>query len=347
MRRIKAGIINVTGYIGAELARLLCQHPQVKLSSVTGRSAAGQRLSDVFGHFASTDYEVKAELEGAIEVAFSAMPHKGSVDVVPPLLARGVRVIDVSADFRLKDASEYPEWYGFAHPAPDLLRQAVYGLPELHRDEIRSASLTANPGCYSTGAILALAPAVKEGVICPEVVVDSKSGVSGAGRTLDPLTHYSEVNESVTAYALEGHRHLPEITQELRALNPELSLSVTFVPHLVPMTRGILTSCYARLVDGKLARGARAKDELLQLYREFYENAPFVQVRDKPCRTKDAWGSNFCLIYPTIDERTETLIAISCIDNLGKGGAGQAVQNMNLMFGLPETGGLQSLPIHP
>jgi len=347
MPQIRAGIINVTGYIGAELARLLCQHPQVELVTVTGRSAAGQKLGDVFPNFAGTNYIIKAELDSEIDIAFSAMPHKSNVDVVPSLLKQGIRVVDASADFRLKDAGEYSKWYGFTHPSPDLLREAVFGLPELHQSEIASASLVANPGCYSTGALLALAPVVKEGLIYPDIVVDSKSGVSGAGRTLSLTTHYSEANEDICAYSLEGHRHLPEIEQELKALNPPFSPSITFVPHLVPMTRGILSTCYARLRDDKLLKDAKAEKKLSRIYREFYKHAPFVQITIKPPHTKHVWGTNFCLVYPTVDLKTGRLIVISCLDNLVKGGAGQAVQNMNLMFNLSETTGLEALAIYP
>jgi len=343
MPQIRAGIINVTGYVGVELARLLCQHPQVKLVTVTGRSATGQKLGEVFPNLAGIDYQIQANLDSEIDIAFSAMPHKGSVDVVPPLLTKGIKVIDISADFRLRNAEEYPKWYGFTHPFPELLREAVFGLPELHRREIASASLVANPGCYSTSVILALAPLVKDGLIEPYIVVDSKSGVSGAGRTLTLSTHYSEANEDVSAYSLEGHRHLPEIEQELKELNPSFSPSITFVPHLVPMTRGILSTCYAKPVDSS----GLTVDKLKQLYREFYKGAPFVGIATRPPHTKHAWGSNACLIHPTLDSRTNTLIIISCIDNLVKGGAGQAVQNMNLMFDLPETTGLQALAIYP
>jgi N-acetyl-gamma-glutamyl-phosphate reductase len=343
MPKIRAGIINVTGYIGAELARLLCQHPQVKLVTVTGRSAAGQRLGDVFPNFGATNYVIEGDLSTKVDVAFSAMPHRSSVDVVPPLLEKGIRVIDASADFRLKDADEYPRWYGFTHPSPKLLREAVFGLPELHRDEIASASLVANPGCYSTGVILALAPVIKAGLIAPDIVLDSKSGVSGAGRTLTLTTHYSEANEDVCAYSLEGHRHLPEMKQELQALNPAFSPSLTFVPHLVPMTRGILSTCYAKLAD----RSRLTSDDLRQLYQQFYKDAPFVQIATQPPHTKHVWGTNQCLIYPTVDSRTNRVVVISCLDNLVKGGAGQAVQNMNLMFGLPETTGLEALAIYP
>ncbi|MCD6390830.1 MAG: N-acetyl-gamma-glutamyl-phosphate reductase [Dehalococcoidia bacterium] len=343
MPQIKAGIINVTGYIGAELARILCQHPQVELVTVTGRSAAGQKLGDVFPSFAETEYAIKAELDSEIDVAFSAMPHKSSAEVILPLLKQGIKVIDASADFRLKNADEYPKWYGFTHPSPELLTEAVFGLPELHGNEIASASLIANPGCYSTSAILALAPVVKEGLIYPDIVVDSKSGVSGAGRTLRLTTHYPEVNENICAYSLEGHRHLPEIEQELKTLNLSLSPSITFVPHLVPMTRGILSTCYAKLADSRRLTA----NSLKQIYREFYKHAPFVQITTNPPHTKHAWGTNLCLIYPTIDAKADRLIVISCLDNLVKGGAGQAVQNMNLLFDLPETTGLEALAIYP
>ncbi|MFW6118326.1 MAG: N-acetyl-gamma-glutamyl-phosphate reductase [Chloroflexota bacterium] len=344
MPQIKAGIINVTGYVGAELARLLYPHPQVELVTVTGRSSTGQKLGDVFPNFAGTNYIIKSELDSKIDIAFSAMPHKSSIDVVPSLLKQGIRVVDASADFRLKNAGEYPKWYGYNHPSSELLREAVFGLPELHRDEIVSASLVANPGCYSTSAILALAPIVKEGLIEPDIVVDSKSGVSGAGRTLSLTTHYSEADENVLAYSLEGHRHLPEIEQELKILNPSSSIiSITFVPHLVPMTRGILSTCYAKLTDSSKL----SADNLEQLYREFYKHAPFVQITTKPPHTKYACGTNLCLIYPTVDSKTARLIVISCLDNLVKGGAGQAVQNMNLMFNLPETTGLEALAVYP
>ncbi|GAH69415.1 unnamed protein product, partial [marine sediment metagenome] len=258
-------------------ARLLCQHPEVELTSVTGRSAAGKKLGTVFPHLATVDLTIEAEL-GEVDLAFSAMPHQESAKEVIPLVDRGLKVVDISADFRLKDAAEYLPWYGFTHPAPQLLETAVYGLTELYRSQIASAHLVANPGCYPTGAILALAPVVKEGLIEPDIVIDSKSGVSGAGRTPSQQTHYPEVNEDATAYALDGHRHLPEIIQELRRLHPGQPPSVTFVPHLIPMTRGILTTCYAPLVSGKVAGGEKGKEELRQLYLDFYQDEPFVKV---------------------------------------------------------------------
>ncbi len=346
MSKIKAGIINVTGYAGVELARLLYQHPQVELTSVTGRSAAGQKLGTVFPHLANIDLTIETEL-GEVDIAFSAMPHKESAKEVVPLVNRGIKVVDISADFRLKDAAEYPSWYGFTHPAPELLKQAVFGLPELYQSQIASAQLVANPGCYPTGAILALAPAVKAGIIEPDIIIDSKSGVSGAGRTLSLQTHYSEANEDVTAYALEGHRHLPEIVQELKLLNPQQPPSVTFVPHLIPMTRGILTTGYATLSPGKVTPDEKGKEELRNLYLDFYKDAPFVRVVDFSPHTKHTWGNNLCFIHPTIDARRDKLIVISAIDNLVKGAAGQAIQNMNLMLSLPETAGLEALAIYP
>jgi N-acetyl-gamma-glutamyl-phosphate reductase len=346
MGKTRVGIINVTGYTGVELARLLYQHPRVELTSVTGRSAAGRRLGEVFPHLASIDLTIEAEL-GDVELVFSAMPHKESAKEVIPLVEHGIKVVDISADFRLKDAAEYQRWYGFSHPAPQLLGEAVYGLTELYRAQVASAQLVANPGCYPTGAVLALAPAVKAKLIEPDIIIDSKSGVSGAGRTLSLPTHFSEANEDTTAYALEGHRHLPEITQELKQLCPELSPSVTFVPHLVPMTRGILTTCYALLALGKIAAGKKGEEELRQLYLDFYQDEPFVKVVGSPPHTKHTSGNNLCLVYPTIDHRAGRLVAISCIDNLVKGAAGQAIQNMNLMLGLPETTGLQALSIFP
>jgi N-acetyl-gamma-glutamyl-phosphate reductase len=341
MAKVKVGIINVTGYAGVELARLLYRHPEVELASITGRSAAGEKLANVFPHLAEIDFTITAEI-GEVDVAFSAMPHKASAEAIMPLVERGVKVIDISADFRLKDAGKYPQWYNFAHPAPQLLLKAVYGLPELHRAEIPGASIIAAPGCYPTGAILALAPAVRAGLIHPDIIIDSKSGVSGSGRALTVSTHYAEAVDNVRAYSLGGHHHLPEMVQELELLTSGIALAVTFVPHVVPMSRGILSTCYGKLKDGNLA-----KEKVEELYRSFYKDEPFVKVMDAPPETKQVWGSNLCLVYPTVDSRTGRLVIISCIDNLVKGAAGQAVQDMNIMFGFPETAGLEALPLYP
>ena len=341
----EVGIINITGYAGMELARLLFRHPGVKVVSVTARSGAGQPLSQALPHLFPLALPVTTD-PGEADLLFSALPHQSSAQALLPYIQKGVLVVDISADFRLKDPQEYERWYGTKHPAPDLLAQAVYGLPELHRAAIKEARVVANPGCYPTAAILALAPALKEGIIGPEIIIDAKSGVSGAGRTLSLDTHYSEANENLSAYALEGHRHLPEIAQELGPLCGE-ALKITFLPHLAPMTRGILATCYAPLVPGRLSPGEGGKKELLGLYADFYRGEPFVRVVGYSPQTKHTWGNNLCLLHPTLDPRTGRLIVLAALDNLVKGAAGQAIQNMNLMLGLPEAMGLEALAVFP
>ena len=343
---MKVGIINVTGYSGSELARILRRHPEVEIASVTGRSAAGQRLGEVFPHLDSLDLTIEPELSGSLDLVFSALPHKASAEACIPVLDQGVKVVDISADFRLKSADEYEEWYGVEHQKPSLLEEAVYGLTELHRDEIRSARLVANPGCYPTSAILGLAPAVAASIISPDIIVDSKSGVSGGGRSLTMTNHFSEVNENVFAYALGGHRHLPEITQELNPLTSD-PVRVTFQVHLIPMTRGILSSCYAPLLNPGEWEGDEGKQRLVDVYRDYYTGHPFVRVVPQPPQTKQTLGNNVCLVHPVIDRRTGRLIVISCLDNLVKGAAGQAVQNMNLMAGFPEDTSLEELAVYP
>ena len=343
---MKVGIINVTGYAGCELARILHQHPEVEISSVTGRSAAGQPLGEVFPHLSSLDLTITPELDGSLDLAFSALPHKASAEVVIPILEQGLKVVDISADFRLKQASEYEQWYGITHQDPTYLEEAVYGLPELHREEVKSARLIANPGCYPVSAILGLAPAISEGIIEPDVIIDSKSGVSGAGRGLSLSTHFSEVNENVMAYSIKGHRHLPEISQELSNLTSD-NLDVTFLTHLIPMTRGILSSSYAKLRSGGSWDSDGSLQRIRDLYLEYYADHPFVRIAAEPPQTKQTLGNNLCLIYPTIDVRTNRLIVISCLDNLVKGAAGQAVQNMNLMYGFPEETALEGLAVYP
>jgi len=343
--KIRVGIVNVTGYAGVELARLLSRHPSVELVSVSGRSAAGKKLGEVFPHMASVDLTITAEL-GEVDFAFSALPHKESLDVVKALVSGGVKVVDISADFRLKDPALYQEWYGFSHTAPELLAETVYGLPEIYRKDIAKARLVANPGCYPTSAILALAPAIKAGLIGSHVIIDSKSGLSGSGRTLNLSSHYAEANEDVAAYALEGHRHLPEIEQEVARFMHGAKPVVTFVPHLVPMTRGILSTIYAHL-SGRLEASKDGIAELKTLFQDFYKDEPFVRISPAPPHSKDTTGSNMCLIYPTIDIRSGRVIIISAIDNLVKGAAGQAIQNMNIMLGFPETTGLEAAALYP
>ena len=346
---MKVGIINVTGYAGCELVRILRHHPAVQIAAVTGRSAAGQPLGQVFPHLDNLNLHIAADLDDSLadglDLVFSALPHKASAEACIPLLERGVKVVDISADFRLKQAAVYRKWYGVEHPDAAYLDEAVYGLSELNRDAVAGARLVANPGCYPSSAILALAPALKHGLIDGDIIVDSKSGVSGAGRTLSMATHFSEVNENVMAYSVNGHRHLPEISQELDAI-AAAPVNLTFLTHLIPMTRGILSSCYAPL-RGNIAHDLGAGDHIRRLYRDFYAGDPFVQVTDAPPQTKQTLGNNHCLIHPVVDARTNRLIVISCLDNLVKGAAGQAVQNMNLMCGFPEATALESLAVYP
>jgi N-acetyl-gamma-glutamyl-phosphate reductase len=343
---MRVAIVNVTGYAGVELARLLLRHPEVQLVQVTGRGQAGQRLVDVFPHLGPIDLVIEPEITASVDVVFSALPHKASAEIAPSVLESGAKFIDISADFRLRDPATYEQWYKVSHPCPELLDEAVYGLPELHREAIRGARLIANPGCYPTSAILALSPVMD--IVEPDIIVDSKSGVSGAGRTLSLTHHYSEANESCQAYGLAGHRHMPEIAQELaaqRALrlasDDGVPLALTFVPHLIPMTRGILSTCYARL------RQACTIEELRERYRSAYADAPFTRLSEQPPQTKQTWGSNYCLIYPTLDARTGRLIVVACLDNLVKGAAGQAIENMNLMCGFDQRAGLAALPVYP
>ena len=343
---MKVGIVNVTGYSGSELARILHRHPEVEIASVTGRSAAGQPLGEVFPHLSSLDLTIEPELSGSLDLVFSALPHKASAEACIPALERGMKVVDISADFRLKQAGEYESWYGVPHQDPSYLEEAVYGLTELHRDEIKSSRLVANPGCYPTSAILALAPAVAAGVIGPDIVVSSLSGVSGGGRSLNMANHFSEVNENAFAYAVGGHRHYPEIVQELAPM-AATPLNLTFLPHLIPMTRGILSTCYATLAQPDQWAGEDGARQMVELYRDYYSGHPFVQVVPRPPQTKQTLGNNMCLIHPVIHHETNRLIIISCLDNLVKGAAGQAVQNMNLMSGFPEDTSLEALAVYP
>ena len=345
---MKVGIINVTGYSGIELARILSRHPEAEITSVTGRSTVGQRLGDVFPHLSAVDLTITEDITESVDVVFSALPHQASAERLGPLVESGVRAIDISADYRLKDLRQYEEWYG-EHPHPSHVEDAVYGLPELHRDEVAGARLVANPGCYPTPSILALAPVAAAGLIESDIIVDAKSGVSGAGRSVDVKFLFTEVNESVRAYQVGGHRHMPEIAQELGQLtgNGTSPVSVTFLPHLIPMTRGILASCYAKFRAGESFSGEIGQRRLMDLYRDFFAEHPFVHVTDEPPSTKQTLGNNDCRIYPTVDRSTGRLVAVGCIDNLVKGAAGQAVQNMNIMFGMPEQLGLEELALYP
>jgi N-acetyl-gamma-glutamyl-phosphate reductase len=337
--RIRAAVVNGTGYGGVELLRLLHTHPAIDLIEVTARSEACQSLATVFPSLTGLDLRF-SQLIAEANLVFVALPDDASVELVPRLLAEGRRVVDLSAAFRLRAAGLYPKWYGYEHAAPALLETAVYGLVEWNRAALPGATLVACPGCYPTATLLALLPAVARKLVEGDVIADAKSGVSGAGRSLKLTNHFSEVNENVAAYGVQGHRHLPEIEQELaRAANE--AQRITFIPHLVPMTRGILATCYASLRPGVSPASVR------EAYRAAYANTPCVRLADVPPHTKWSLGANRCYVYPTVDERTGRLIVISAIDNLVKGAAGQAIQCANLMYGLPETLGLPLEGVYP
>jgi N-acetyl-gamma-glutamyl-phosphate reductase len=329
-KSLKAAVAGANGYAGMTLVHILARHPGVELTQLTSRSFAGQPYSSVFPLLdVEGTFLPGLEVDG-VDVVFSCLPHNVGASLAQGWLSGGARVIDMSADFRLKDTAQYPVWYKQEHPAPDLLRRAVLGLPELHAGELKDAKLIAVPGCYSTAAILALAPAAAAGLVGSDIVVDAKSGVSGAGRSPGMGAHFSEVNESIGAYAISGHRHLPEITQEVGLLS-EYGLRVTFVPHLVPMTRGILATCYFDL-KGSL-------DELRGAYAEFYEGQPFTRVVGQTPTTKLASHSNLCLI--NVAAQGGKAVVTAALDNLVKGASGQGVECFNIAFGFDRTTALE------
>src|SRR3989454_8905006 len=324
--RLKAAVAGANGYAGMTLVNLLSRHPAVELTQLTSRSYAGRPYSSVFPLLELKGEFVAEPDPKGLDVVFSCLPHNVGAARAAAWLDSGVRIVDMSADFRLKEPGLYPRWYRQEHPAPELLAKAVFGLPELHIQELKGAELIAVPGCYSTAAILALAPAVAGGLVGSDVVVDAKSGVSGAGRSLGLGVHFSEVNESMGAYAVSGHRHLPEVRQELDALHTN-GLRLTFVPHLAPMTRGILATCYFDL-KGSLA-------ELQDAYEEFYAGQPFTKVVDKTPTTKLATHSNLCLVNVSAQGRKAVVTA--ALDNLMKGASGQGVECFNIAFGFDRT----------
>ena len=340
-RTRRVAIAGASGYTGVELLRLLLQHPLAKVVALTAETHANQPIGKVFPSLAGfLDLTClpldTAMLAAEAEFVFLGLPHKTSMAVGADLIQRGTRVLDLSADYRLKDAAAYPRWYGIEHVAPHLLKEAAYGLPELHRAEIAEARLVAVPGCYPTGAVLGLAPLIAEGLVDPDsVIIDAISGVSGAGRKAELPYQYSEVNESLKAYGVATHRHTPEIEQELGSLAGR-EITVSFTPHLAPLTRGILTTITASLLS------KRAAADLLTIFQKFYREAPFVRVlaEGRLPETKHVLHSNFCDIGLVSDPRTGRVIVVTAIDNLVKGASGQAVQCFNLMAGLDERAGL-------
>ncbi len=334
---IKVGIVGITGFTGLELIKILLNHSEATIEHVCSRSEVDKRVCEVYPQFTGVfdkDIEtIDIDKLCEVDVVFLALPHTVSASFAKRLYGK-TKIVDLSADFRLKDVKEYEKWYKANHPAEGLLNNAVYGLVELNREQIKGADLVANPGCYATSVILATAPVAEYAV--GTIISDSKSGVSGAGRGLKEGLQFCEVNENFKAYSIYGHRHIPEMEQELRKINQ--NVKIEFIPHLLPIQRGILSTVYIK-VDKEL--------DFVKLYKDFYSKDYFVRVVDAPPTVNNVKGTNFCDLYVYFDERTDTLIVVSVIDNLIKGASGQAVQNMNVMFGIDEKEGLGGYSYYP
>ena len=341
---LKIGIVGGTGYTGVELLRLLADHPETRVEVITSRSNAGTPVADVFpnlrGKFDIQFSQPDVDSYQNCDLVFFATPNGVAMGQAKALLDKGIKLIDLAADFRIQDIETWEKWYGEAHACPSLVEQAVYGLPELNRDAIKTASLVANPGCYPTAVILALLPLLKDGLIEPSsIIADCKSGVSGAGRNANVATTYSELSESVKAYAVTGHRHLPEIRQILQSINNQAEL--VFIPHLMPMVRGLHATVYADANN--------TDTNIQQVFENFYRDEPFVDVMPAGSHpeTRSVKGANHCRIAVHYLDTSKKYVVLAVIDNLVKGAAGQAIQNMNLMFGLNETTGLNAPGMMP
>lgn len=341
---IKVGIVGGTGYTGVELLRLLAGHPHVSLEVITSRSEAGLAVSELYpnlrGHVDLKFSEPDVEILAACDVVFFATPHTVAMALVPELIQRNTRVIDLSADFRLKDAEEWAQWYNTPHTCPELLPEAVYGLPELNREQIKTAQLVAAPGCYPTATELGFLPLLEAGIIDPaHLIADAKSGVSGAGRKASVATLMAEASGSMKAYAVSGHRHLPEIRETL-SIASQQTVGLTFIPHLTPMIRGIHATLYGRLT---------ADADLQTLFEQRYQHEPFVDVLPAGSmpETRSVRGANVCRIAVHQPQQSDTVVVLSVIDNLVKGASGQAIQNMNIMFGFEETTAINNIALMP
>ena len=353
MEKLKVNIIGATGYTGKELVKILMNHPKVELVYLTSSTYAGKNIAEIFLEFLNKLDKKLINLNLDVvsqdsDLVFTALPHTVSMDVVPELLKKRVKVIDLSADYRIKDPAVYKKWYEKEHNkiSENLLSKAVYGLPEIYLDKIKDTPLVANPGCYPTSIILGIAPLLKFKLVDPQgIIIDSKSGATGAGRKLSLGLHFPECNENFKAYKVVKHNHIPEVEQELSSIyfggddnketQQEAEIKICFTPHLLPVNKGILSTCYLNLNGPK-------EEEILEVYQKFYQNAPFVRIFKPPNlpEIKFVTGTNYCDIGFTIDERVGKIKIVSVIDNLLKGGAGQAVQNMNIMSGFSETCGL-------
>ena len=340
---INIGIIGATGYAGVELLRIAVRHPNIKIAALSSVSFEGQAISEVYPNLKDICDAILTDEDTVIEksdVVFASLPHGLCEPLAKKCLEKNVLFIDLGADFRLSDEADYHEWYGLDYKEPELHKVSAYCIPELHRDALKTVKIIGNPGCYPTSIGLALAPALKNGIIYTNsIIIDSKSGVTGAGRGLSQTTHYPDCNEAFSPYKVAAHRHTPEIEQTLSALAGE-KLFVTFVPHLLPVNRGIVSTIYATL------QTPTELDSIIQMYQTFYKNEPFVRVLKKGSivNLKNVRMSNYCDISLHLDSRTGRLILVSAIDNMVKGAAGQAIQNMNIACGLPETAGLDMIP---
>jgi len=345
---IKAGVIGAGGYAGINLISLLLKHPEVELSWVVSEEAhKGKKLDELFPHLTNicdlacgTLDDVK-KLSKNVDVVFLALPHGIALNYVPDILAGGAKVVDLGADYRFDDEAVFKKWYQVEHKDKKVFAEAVFGLPELYRDKIKKARLIGNPGCYPTASILGITPLAKKGLIDnTSIIVDAKSGVSGAGRGVKQITLFCERNEGVKAYAVTNHRHMGEIEFQVTKAAGDQATRVTFVPHLIPQNRGILASIYMKL------KKQSSTEELMKLYKDFYKGEPFVRIYETPC-TKNVWYTNYCDIGVEVNQDTGMVIVTSAIDNLIKGAAGQAVHNMNLIFGFAETVGLDRIGVYP
>lgn len=343
----KIAIVGASGYTGSELARILLDHPEVEISIITSETHTGKNFSDLHPQFLGIlDFPLSPAEEveeNDPDVIFLALPHGVAMEYVRKWTHLRAKVIDLSGDFRLAGAETYLEWYKKEHSFPEGFGKAVYGLPEIHENKISQSQLIANPGCYPTASILSMAPLFTSNLLKPgSVIIDAKSGTTGAGIKPGPATHFSNVNDNFKAYGISSHRHTIEIEEQFEGLLNE-PVTVQFTPHLLPVDRGILVTAYAQIKEGE----EMDQKKLVKYYHDFYKYKPFVRIREHLPAIKDVRGSNFCDIYPYWDNRTQKIIVIAVIDNLIKGAAGQAVQNMNLMLGLSQVTGLKQIPIQP
>ncbi len=338
-QEIKVCVYGATGYTGIELLRWLINHPYVKVSSLVSQSYSGKKLSDLFPFFEKSYLGNKVLLQEPDEdfdLAFLCLPHEASLELVPKLLEKGKKIIDLSGAYRIKNPLKYPEYYGFEHKYPEILQKAIYGLPEVYRENIKRAKIVANPGCYPTATLLALYPLIKEGLKIEEVIVDALSGVSGAGRKTSQKFHYPEMEGNAFAYSVEKHRHTPEIEDILKNLSGK-EVNIRFTPQVIPIIRGMMVKVYVKI----------ERLNYRELYKEVYGKEPFIILMEEPPHIKYASGTNFCFIYCWYDEKTSILEIISVIDNLGKGASSQAIQNFNLLMDFEETLGLKEVSLYP